>query len=135
MELAEAIAEVFQVARGPAAEVDPAGARREGDGTEQLLPAVQQPLQQRVLLNCNYLIVPENAGWLGQTVETANRAVFYVVKAAMEYSENPRNPMRRAVGIACNLFRLMNNVRPFVPMLFLLLVGVSFGAAIVRLLR
>lgn len=91
--------------------------------------------QQRVLLKCNYLIVPENAGWLGQAVEAANTAVFYVVKAAMEYSKSPRNPMQRAVGVTCNLFRLMNNVHPFVPMLFLLFVAVSIGAAIVGLLK
>jgi hypothetical protein len=87
--------------------------------------------QQRILLKCNYLIVPENAGKLGQAVEAANTAVFYVVKAAMEYSKSPKNPFERGVGLLCNLFRVMNNVHPFVPMLFLIAVAVSLGAAIV----
>jgi hypothetical protein len=43
--------------------------------------------------------------------------------------------MQRAVGVTCNLFRLMNNVHPFVPMLFLLAVAFAFGAAIVSLLK
>ncbi|HVX11505.1 MAG TPA: hypothetical protein VHC22_10010 [Pirellulales bacterium] len=91
--------------------------------------------QQRVLLKCNYLIVPANAGWLGQAIEAANTGVFYVVKAAMEYSKSPSNPLQYAVGFFCNLFRLMNNVHPLVPMAFLLLVAGGCGAAIVGLVR
>lgn len=90
--------------------------------------------EQRVLLKCNYLIVPANAGWLGQAVEAANTGVFYVVKAAMEYSKSPSNPPQYGVGLLCNLFRLMNNVHPFVPILFIAAVLGSAVAALVRLL-
>ncbi len=91
--------------------------------------------QQRILLKCNYLIVPKNAGTLGTLVERANTLVFYVVKAAMEYSKSPSNPLQFGVGLVCNLFRVMNNVHPFVPLLFIVLVlcGVGWGAlALVR---
>lgn len=40
---------------------------------------------QRILLKCNYLVAPANAGWAVRLVLAANTAVFYVVKAAMEY--------------------------------------------------
>ena len=46
--------------------------------------------QQRILLKCNYLIAPKNAGILVRAVLAANTAVFYVVKAAMEYSKSPK---------------------------------------------
>ncbi|MGD9720182.1 MAG: hypothetical protein AB7O59_07885 [Pirellulales bacterium] len=91
--------------------------------------------EQRILLKCNYLIVPENAGKLGQAVEAANTAVFYVVKAAMEYSKSPSHPLQFGVGLICNLFRLMNNVHPFVPALVILLVLLALGGGIYSLFR
>jgi hypothetical protein len=91
--------------------------------------------KQRILLKCNYLIVPENAGRLGQAVEAANTTVFYVVKAAMEYSKSPTNPLQWMVGLICNLFRLMNNVHPFIPMLFIVLVLLSTGVLIASLFQ
>ncbi len=78
--------------------------------------------QQRILLKCNYLITERNAGILKRAALGANTAVFYVVKAAMEYSKSPKNPPQFAVGIICNLFRLMNNAHPFVPFAFIFLV-------------
>lgn len=89
---------------------------------------------QRILLKCNYLIVPENARRLGRAVEAANTGVFYVVKAAMEYSKSPSNPLQYFVGLLCNLFRLMNNVHPFVPMLFLGLVAAAVVTLLISLL-
>ncbi len=47
----------------------------------------------------------------------ANTAVFYVVKAAMEYSKSPRTPAQKAVGLLCNVARTLNNVHPLVPIL------------------
>ena len=78
--------------------------------------------QQRILLKCNYLVAPKNAAALGRAVMGANTAVFYVVKAAMEYSKSPKNVPQKAMGLLCNLFRLLNNIHPFVPMAFILLV-------------
>ena len=77
--------------------------------------------QQRMLLKCNYLIAPRGAETLARALNGANTAVFYVVKAAMEYSKSPKNPLQRFVGFLCNLFRVLNNVHPVVP---LALVGV-----------
>ncbi len=88
---------------------------------------------QRILLKCNYLIVPGNSRRLGQAVEAVNTGVFYVVKAAMEYSKSPKNPVQYGVGLMCNLFRLMNNVHPLVPIAFLLLVFASLGWGIYSL--
>ena len=72
--------------------------------------------RQRILLKCNYLISPRNAALLGRAALAANTTVFYVVKAAMEYSKTPRTPPQVAVGLVCNLFRLLNNVHPFIPL-------------------
>ncbi|HUY91257.1 MAG TPA: hypothetical protein VMV10_21140 [Pirellulales bacterium] len=91
--------------------------------------------QERMLLKCNYLIAPAGAGTLVRAVEAANTGVFYVVKAAMEYSKSPANPLQFAVGALCNLFRLMNNVHPFVPLLFLLLLAASLGAGVFSLVK
>lgn len=88
--------------------------------------------QQRILLKCNYLVVPQNAGMLERAVMGANTAVFYVVKSAMEYSKSPKNPAQFAVGLLCNLFRLMNNAHPFLPFVF---IGLVVSAAVWGLLR
>jgi hypothetical protein len=78
--------------------------------------------QQRILLKCNYLICPANAGLLKRAVLGLNTGVFYVVKAAMEYSKSPKTPAQFVVGLFCNLFRLMNNVHPLIPLAFILFV-------------
>ncbi len=78
--------------------------------------------QQRILLKCNYLITPRYGGLAGRAVSIANTAVFYVVKAAMEYSKSPSNPPQRFVGMLCNLFRRLNNIHPLAP--FALIAGV-----------
>jgi hypothetical protein len=81
--------------------------------------------RQRILLKCNYLVtrrgipLARTAGW------AANTGVFYVVKAAMEYSKSPRSVPQRLVGVLCNAFRSMNNVHPFVPFAFLLAVAAA----------
>jgi len=72
--------------------------------------------RQRILLKCNYLVTPCNAAVAGRAALAANTAVFYVVKAAMEYSKSPRTPVERAVGLLCNLFRRLNNVHPLIPL-------------------
>jgi hypothetical protein len=82
---------------------------------------------QRMLLKCNYLIAPRNPAWLTRALLGANTGVFYVVKAAMEYSKSPKNPPQFAVGLVCNLFRVLNNVHPLVP---LALVFSSLAAAL-----
>jgi hypothetical protein len=82
---------------------------------------------QRILLKCNYLIAPRNAGLMARAMMAANTGVFYVVKAAMEYSKSPRTPLQRAVGLLCNLFRVMNNVHPLIPIALILLVGGGTG--------
>ncbi len=56
--------------------------------------------RQRILLKCNYMIAPRNAGFLARAVLAANTGVFYVVKAAMEYSKSPKNPLQFGVGPA-----------------------------------
>lgn len=86
--------------------------------------------RQRILLKCNYLVTPANAALLGRVALAANTGVFYVVKAAMEYSKSPRTPPQVAVGFLCNLFRRMNNVHPLVPLAFIASVVAGLGAAI-----
>lgn len=71
---------------------------------------------QRILLKCNYLVAPKDAVLWTRFLLAANTGVFYVVKAAMEYSKSPRTPVQRFVGWLCNGFRLMNNVHPIVPL-------------------
>ncbi len=82
--------------------------------------------RQRILLKCNYLVVPQGARVSKLVALAANTGVFYVVKAAMEYSKSPRTPAQKAVGLLCNLFRRMNNVHPLVP---LAAVGAVLAAA------
>ena len=56
--------------------------------------------RQRILLKCNYLVTPpqRRPRWGGRAL-AANTGVFYVVKAAMEYSKSPRTPPQRVVGL------------------------------------
>jgi hypothetical protein len=72
--------------------------------------------RQRILLKCNYLVTPRDSLVAGRAALAANTAVFYVVKAAMEYSKSPRTPAERIVGFLCNLFRRLNNVHPLIPL-------------------
>jgi hypothetical protein len=83
----------------------------------------------RVLLKCNYLVVPRGARLTRRILLGANTAVFYTVKAAMEYSKSPRTVPQRFVGLLCNLFRELNNLHPLVPIAFLatVLAGVAWG--------
>jgi len=57
--------------------------------------------------------------------------VFYVVKAAMEYSKSPKNPLQVFVGLLCNVFRVLNNVHPLVPLALIAAVvaGLCWGMA------
>ena len=57
--------------------------------------------RQRILLKCNYLVTLPGGAAFGRAALAANTAVFYVVKAAMEYSKSPRTPAagRRRVSV------------------------------------
>lgn len=90
--------------------------------------------RQRILLKCNYLVTPRGAALLGPAALAANTTVFYVVKAAMEYSKSPSTPAQHAVGFLCNLFRRLNNVHPLIPLAVIAAVVAASGWAIGRLL-
>ncbi len=87
--------------------------------------------RQRILLKCNYLIAPPNGRALTRALLAANTGVFYVVKAAMEYSKSPRNPAQFVVGLVCNAARALNNLHPLVPIAAAggVLAGASYLAA------
>lgn len=89
--------------------------------------------RQRILLKCNYLVAPRHAVRVTKTLLAANTGVFYVVKAAMEYSKTPKTPMQKAVGYLCNLMRLLNNVHPFLPFTLIIAVLVATGWGIAAL--
>jgi hypothetical protein len=86
-----------------------------------------QQQRQRILLKCNYLVAPRKSRVLARGVLAANTGVFYVVKAAMEYSKSPRTSPQVVVGFFCNLFRLLNNAHPLLPPAFILLVLGAVG--------
>jgi hypothetical protein len=90
--------------------------------------------RQRILLKCNYLVTRRNAALLARAALAANTSVFYVVKAAMEYSKSPSTPPQVAVGLLCNLFRLLNNIHPLIPLALIAAVAGGLGWAIWRLL-
>ncbi len=90
--------------------------------------------RQRILLKCNYLVTPRDGALSGRAALAANTAVFYVVKAAMEYSKSPRTPAQRAVGFLCNLFRRLNNIHPLVPLALIAAVVAAAGWGAVSLL-
>ena len=83
---------------------------------------------QRILLKCNYLVTRPGAGARGRFALAANTAVFYVVKAAMEYSKSPRTPAQKAVGYLCNLFRRLNIVHPLVPLAMIAATAIGVAA-------
>ncbi|MEZ5904165.1 MAG: hypothetical protein R3C69_03340 [Geminicoccaceae bacterium] len=89
--------------------------------------------RQRILLKCNYLIAPKNAVWVTKALLAANTGVFYVVKAAMEYSKSPRTPVQYLVGYLCNVMRLLNNIHPLVPFAAILAVIVALAWGLSRL--
>lgn len=85
---------------------------------------------QRILLKCNYLVTAQGAGVRGRFALAANTAVFYVVKAAMEYSKSPRTPAQKAVGYLCNLFRRLNIVHPLVPLAVIAAAAIGVAALV-----
>lgn len=89
--------------------------------------------RQRMLLKCNYLVTRRNAVLAGRAALAANTGVFYVVKAAMEYSKSPSTPPQVAVGLLCNLFRHLNNIHPLVPLALITGVIAALAWAIVWL--
>lgn len=90
--------------------------------------------RQRILLKCNYLVTPRGAALLGRAALAANTTVFYVVKAAMEYSKSPSTSAQHAVGFLCNLFRRLNNVHPLIPLALIAAVVGAIGWGIASLL-
>ena len=91
-------------------------------------------LPQRILLKCNYLIAPKNAGVVARLVLAANTGVFYLVKAAMEYSKSPATAPQRFVGRVCNVARELNNRSPWLPIgVALFAVGGLLGGAVMLL--
>jgi hypothetical protein len=89
--------------------------------------AYQPSGRQRILLKCNYLVCPARAAMARSALLGLNTGVFYVVKAAMEYSKSPKTPPQVVVGLICNLFRLLNNVHPLLPVA-LILIAASLAA-------
>ena len=87
--------------------------------------------KQRILLKCNYLVAPKNAGWVAKALMAANTGVFYLVKATMEYSKSPSTLPQYLVGYLCNIMRLANNISPLVPILMaaLVMLGLGWGVA------
>jgi len=85
--------------------------------------------RQRILLKCNYLVTRRSAALLGRAALAANTGVFYVVKAAMEYSKSPSTPPQVAVGFLCNLFRRLNNIHPLIPLALIAAVVGALGWA------
>lgn len=83
---------------------------------------------QRILLKCNYLVAPRGAGWAVTLAIAANTAVFYVVKAAMEYSKSPSTSSQRLVGWVCNAARRLNNRHSALP--WSVLAGVTTGVGL-----
>jgi len=87
--------------------------------------------RQRILLKCNYLVTPPNAAVAGWGALAANTTVFYIVKAAMEYSKSPRTPPQHVLGMLCNLFRRLNNIPPLIPLAVIAGSIAALGGAIV----
>ena len=49
----------------------------------------------------------------------------------MEYSKSPRTPAQCAVGLVCNVARVLNNIHPLVPIVVAasLVAGIAWGVA------
>jgi hypothetical protein len=89
--------------------------------------------RQRILLKCNYLVTARGSRFAQRALLAVNAGVFYVVKAAMEYSKSPRTLPQRAVGWVCNGARLLNNVHPLLPIAVALAALGATSWTIVRL--
>ncbi len=83
----------------------------QGAALGQRLVRSQNP--PRILLKCNYYIDHSGLSLWRRAGIGLNIAVFYSVKAAMEYSKSPKTIFRRrCVGMMCNVFRQLNNFSP-----------------------
>lgn len=81
----------------------------------------------RILLKCNYYIDHSGVALYRQLGIWMNLAVFYAVRAAMEYSKSPKTILQKGLGLACNFFRRVNNVNPAAPVaVALILAALSF---------
>lgn len=86
----------------------------------------------RVLLKCNYYVdhfgfAPYRWICLG-----LNIGVFYVVKAAMEYSKSPQTILQRIIGWLCNVVRRLNNINPAVPIVLVLFLFIFSARTVLR---
>lgn len=88
---------------------------------------------ERMLLKCNFLVAPIRQMWAHRALWALNVGQFHVVKAAMEYSKSPRTVPQRAVGLLCNVARVLNNVHPALPHVALV-AGVVVGVVAVSAL-
>ncbi len=69
----------------------------------------------RIVLKCNYMVVPARQKLLGDAVMALNLFQFFVVKAAMEASKSPQTLWQHALGRLCNVVRELNNIHPLLP--------------------
>lgn len=75
----------------------------------------------RILLKCNYYLQHKEPAFVTKAGIGINVLVFYVVKAAMEYSKSPKNVPQRMIGLVCNFFRRINNISSILPMAVIIL--------------
>lgn len=76
----------------------------------------------RILLKCNYLVCPKCSPSFNKLNIWFNKAVFFTVKACMEYSKSPKTPMQHVIGFFCNLFRELNMMHPLLPVVIAYLI-------------
>ncbi len=87
----------------------------------------------RVLLKCNYYVSRQEPWPLRKLKIFLNVLIFYVVKAAMEYSKSPKTTFQRIIGFFCNFFRRLNIVSPALPFVFIgvTVYGLAQGVSLV----
>lgn len=70
----------------------------------------------RVLLKINYLVCPNCSQAYEMFVTLSYKAVFFTVKATMEWAKSPKTVLQKSCGILFNNgFRLLNNIHPTLP--------------------
>ena len=75
----------------------------------------------RILLKLNYLVCPKCSKMYTEFVIFINYIIFSFVKICMEYSKSPQTPLQYFIGFFCNLFRIVNNINPYLTILLIII--------------
>lgn len=90
----------------------------------------------RIMLKCNYLVCPGcSPAYKRLITRLTEWTSFGIVRKSMNYSKDPQSPCQYVVGWACNLFRVLVVISPWLALLVAALMALLLGLVLYLVVR